>query len=238
MSKYKVALWDLDDTLINTSTAMELVCFDIAKEMDIDISELNFKSFAEFDADFWFNYKMGRITVHQDIADDICSAEEYLRAHRFYSFFGNISFNDAKEFNQRYQNSLKYYEELENAKEVVEYIDSLNIKQCIATNGPVDLALIKLDLLNIKDYIKDVFCHENLGCNKPNPLFFHRILKRLDNPEKYETIIVGDSLYFDIHAGDNFGIDTCWYNPREKEVEEVMPTYEISNLIQLKKIIK
>jgi putative hydrolase of the HAD superfamily len=51
-------------------------------------------------------------------------------------------------------------------------------------------------------------------------------------------LIVGDSLTSDIQGGINFGIDTCWFNPNKKENKTgIKPTYEISNLMELKEII-
>ena len=41
----------------------------------------------------------------------------------------------------------------------------------------------------------------------------------------------------DIKGGNNFGIDTCWFNNKKEECVEYIPTYEIHDLIELKKIL-
>jgi putative hydrolase of the HAD superfamily len=52
-------------------------------------------------------------------------------------------------------------------------------------------------------------------------------------------LIVGDSLTSDIQGGINFGIDTCWFNPNKIiNKTELKPTYEISNLLELKDILE
>lgn len=50
--------------------------------------------------------------------------------------------------------------------------------------------------------------------------------------------MVGDSLTSDIQGGINFSIDTCWFNPNKiVNGSEIKPTYEISNLMDLKEVI-
>jgi len=51
--------------------------------------------------------------------------------------------------------------------------------------------------------------------------------------------MVGDSLTSDIQGGINFGIDTCWFNSN-KIINKgaINPTYEISNLMELKSIVE
>lgn len=50
--------------------------------------------------------------------------------------------------------------------------------------------------------------------------------------------MVGDSLTSDMKGGEDFGIDTCWYNPSLKENRaEVKPTYEVESLLQILEIL-
>ena len=51
--------------------------------------------------------------------------------------------------------------------------------------------------------------------------------------------MVGDSLTSDIQGGNLFGIDTCWFNPNQKEnTMTIVPTYEIESWSQLNRIGK
>ena len=46
--------------------------------------------------------------------------------------------------------------------------------------------------------------------------------------------MVGDSLTSDMKGGEDYGIDTCWYNPSLKENKaSVKPTYEVKSLLQI-----
>ena len=62
--------------------------------------------------------------------------------------------------------------------------------------------------------------------------------ERMDHPAKEEVLIVGDSLSSDIKGGNNYQIDTCWYNPAQKQPEpDLNIQYEITSLNELKDII-
>lgn len=49
--------------------------------------------------------------------------------------------------------------------------------------------------------------------------------------------MVGDSLTSDMKGGEDFGIDTCWYNPSLKENRQKLPTYEVESLLQILEIL-
>jgi FMN phosphatase YigB (HAD superfamily) len=60
----------------------------------------------------------------------------------------------------------------------------------------------------------------------------------MGNPGKEEVLVVGDSLRSDILGGISYGVDTCWYNPRDNSnLTSHQPTYEINHLNELKKIL-
>lgn len=75
--------------------------------------------------------------------------------------------------------------------------------------------------------------------SKADPKIFEHALNNINHTDKSNVLIVGDSLTSDIQGGINFGIDTCWFNPN-KIVNKtgIKPTYEISNLMDLKDIVK
>ena len=51
-------------------------------------------------------------------------------------------------------------------------------------------------------------------------------------------LMIGDSLSTDVLGGMNNGLDTCWYNPRHRELpEKYKPTMTITKLDQLKKLL-
>lgn len=80
---------------------------------------------------------------------------------------------------------------------------------------------------------------EEVKVSKPNPKIFEHALNNMNHIDKRNVLMVGDSLTSDIQGGINFGIDTCWFNPNKiVNRTDIKPTYEISNLMKLKNILK
>jgi 2-haloacid dehalogenase len=56
----------------------------------------------------------------------------------------------------------------------------------------------------------------------------------MGHPAKDEVLLIGDSLTSDIQGGQNYGIDTCWFNPERKmPPQPVIWTFEIRKLNEL-----
>jgi len=69
---------------------------------------------------------------------------------------------------------------------------------------------------------------------KPDPAIFELAARQVQASDKSKMLMVGDGLKSDILGGINYGIDTCWYNPKRLQNESgVVPTYEINTLPQL-----
>ena len=57
--------------------------------------------------------------------------------------------------------------------------------------------------------------------------------------DKSSVLMVGDSLTSDMRGGEDYGIDTCWYNPSLKENKaSVKPTYEVESLLQILELVE
>ena len=160
----------------------------------------------------------------------------YLRANRFILFFRELKldFNFAAELNKLYCSMLGVnIIEVENASKLLQELNS-NYEIFIATNGPKEAALHKLEKVKLNTYISSVVCSEEIGFPKPMPKFFDFLYSKMQNKDKTKMLLIGDSLTTDILGGMNNGIDTCWFNPSNKPLlEEYSPTMTINSLIQL-----
>jgi len=89
----------------------------------------------------------------------------------------------------------------------------------------------------LNEFISQIMVSEEVGEHKPNPLIFNELLKRICmNP--CDVIMVGDSLKNDIQGAKNAGIKSVWYNPENNKNEtDILPDYEINDLLQLKGIL-
>ncbi|OYP21392.1 hypothetical protein CG709_07745 [Lachnotalea glycerini] len=101
------------------------------------------------------------------------------------------------------------------------------------------LTLFLCIVVGIDSYVKNIFVSEATGFQKPMKEYFEYCFKRIPGIEIERTIIVGDSLSSDILGGNNAGIDTCWFNPKEEICTvDVNINYEIKALAQLYDIVK
>lgn len=128
-----------------------------------------------------------------------------------------------------------------NALEIIKYLSEKYLL-CVASNGPFDQQINRLKVGGLYKYFKGFFMSEEVGHSKPSTSFFEICLERLNklSDEVYspsDIAIVGDSLSSDIAGGVNFGMTTCYYNPKQNSVpDNIKIDYTINDLIELKDI--
>ena len=103
----------------------------------------------------------------------------------------------------------------------------------IITNGIKSVQSGRMKRTGIERYIKKSFISEDVGYEKPDERFFAHVASEISNFDKNRALVIGDSLSSDITGGRNFGIDTCWYNPRGLSGEGM--TYTVKNYSELEK---
>ena len=87
-------------------------------------------------------------------------------------------------------------------------------------------------------YFDDIFVSEDIGIPKPAKEFFDYCFKNLDNPDKNDVVLIGDSLSADILGGLNYGIDTIWFNKNNEPVnDDIKPTYTVNKLKDIENIL-
>ena len=225
--KYKLVLFDADGTLFDFDTAEKQAFEKTFKQFGIDknLRQLH-KEYEIINMAIWRDFEQKKIT------------SEKLRIERFRRFFAkeNLQLNP----NVISPIYLKYLSEgthlLQGAKEIVSFLFG-KCELALATNGLADVQNPRFADSDLAKYFKHIFISEEIVYPKPNPEFFQHIFEKL--PHKDSTIIIGDNLASDIKGGNDFGIDTCWFNPNKRNNESgIIPTFEINNLAKLKKIIE
>ncbi len=239
MSKYETLIFDLDDTLIDNNLSIKYAFTTIINQLEIEYSDNLFFKWKKFDTAYWHTWESGNMII----PDSIKTLEDkitYLRANRFVIFFKElkIDFETAVAINELYCSMLGVnIVEIENACKLLQELNS-DYEIIIATNGPKDAAINKLEKAKLKSYISSIICSEEIGFSKPMPEFFNFLYDKTQNKDKNKMLLIGDSLTTDILGGMNNGIDTCWFNPNNNSLpEEYCPTMTINRLLQLKKKI-
>jgi YjjG family noncanonical pyrimidine nucleotidase len=224
---YKLILFDADGTLFDFTRAEREAFEKTLRQFGIheNLSFLH-KEYEKINLKIWKEFEEKIITSTK------------LRLERFRRFFTQEKLSlDPVEISPVY---LKYLSQgthlLNGAEEIVEYFYG-KCEIALATNGLSDVQYPRIQNSRLAKYFKHIFISEDIGFPKPDRKYFEHIFQKL--PFRDSSIIVGDNLYSDIKGGSDFSIDTCWFNPNKRTNESsIVPTSKISDLVELKRIIK
>jgi 2-haloacid dehalogenase len=108
----------------------------------------------------------------------------------------------------------------------------------VLTNGLREVQRPRLARSTIGPLLDGIIVSEEVGAAKPDGRIFEIAFELMGQPSKREVLMVGDSLSSDIRGGNDFGIDTCWFNPDGRQGDGIASTYEISHLGQLPSIVQ
>lgn len=127
------------------------------------------------------------------------------------------------------------------ANEMLRYLSGKYIL-CVASNGPYEQQVHRLEVAGIKRYFDYIFISEKLGASKPSEEFFGRAFAELNSGREEaimpaDTIIIGDSLTSDIEGGRNYGMKTCFYNVSGVQSDTIKADYVIDELNEVEGIL-
>lgn len=241
MNKYKILIFDLDDTLIDNYQNVKYAFSRMIESENETYNEENFLNWYEIDRDFWKKWQDGLIELPEHLKGETGKKSkeflDWLRAQRVLIYFDKtISLKRAIELNDIYMNALTGgVIAIEGAKETLEYLQK-KYRIVVATNGPKIAASEKVNKIGCLEYVDEVLSAELWGVMKPKKEFFEGIQNILNNYQNDEYLIIGDSLKSDIGLAMNCNIDSCWFNRNNESLKaEYQPTMEIKELKELVK---
>lgn len=217
--KYDVFLFDLDDTLFD---------FGETEKRAFSHSFLS-SGFPNGLRDYRASYNTISKVLWDDLEQGRISLTE-LKTERFKRLFMQHDLDmDAEVFGQAYLKNLgKEVHLIDGVTEML--INLTGCKLAILTNGFKDVQLARIDGSVLKNSFDAIITSEETGYQKPQPEIFEYTFNKLQIADKSRVLMIGDSLSSDIQGGNNFGIDTCWFNPQQKiNSTTARPTYEIQN---------
>lgn len=228
----KYILWDIDNTLLSFDLAEKAAMTSGFNKFSIGIEDEKALDIYKLINDkYWKMLESGKMTRDQILTG------------RFKELFDQykINYDDSliNDFNHFYQEELGrqvFFNDY--AKEVLEILGK-NYKQYAVTNGTKLAQEGKLKNSGLDKVFDDVFISEDLGIDKPNKEFFDKVFAKVGstNPDNY--IIIGDSLTSDMRGGNNAGIRTIWYNPKNLENKtDVKINYCIHSLDKVVQILE
>lgn len=203
MAKYKLVIWDVDGTLLDTSIGLlESTVYIIEKEGLPTISEEVLKSFAG-----------------PRIQDSLS---------RVYGLEGEELKRISDEYIEHYKaNGLFEAEVYPGIREALDSFSGKALKQSVVTNKRQDLAEAILDKFDLLKYMSGVFGTDSAGKYTKTDLLKQCVEKSGISPE--EAVLIGDSRYDAIAAsevgvafiGVTYGLDF----KTVQDVEEYAPVF-------------
>lgn len=223
----KNILFDLDDTILDFKMAERAALTKALNELGVHVDDYVVSQYSKYNISQWKRLELGEIT------------REQVKVNRFKLLFDELKLAVSPErATALYEDKLcigHYF--MDGAPEILEELYT-NYNLYLVSNGAKRVQDSRLESAGISKYFKDIFISEIVGCEKPNREFFDYCFSRIQDFEREETIIIGDSLSSDIKGGINAGIKTVWFNPCDENNDtDIKPDYIIKDLSDFKLLL-
>lgn len=229
---YKYILLDLDDTLIDYDYSTKYAFDQMIRKFDI--KKYTYDDFKLFESIYWQSIPYSKFLDNSNeplekiMQLGVEMIEKFLKidnvlAYKIYLYYESL-------LGEKVLKTENYDEEIKLLSKIS--------KMIISTNGNKNQAIKKIKKINLQHLILDIISPQDSGFSKSFLEYYDYIFKKFNIVNKNEVLIIGDSLLSDIKSGNLYGIDTCWYNKKNKINDtEYIPTYEIKSFKELVKKI-
>ncbi len=223
----KIVLIDLDNTIIDFNECARYSIIDIFEKFNLPYNDNVFETFITENVKIWKRLEDGEID------------KPYLRANRWNIILGKLGIDfDGPTIEDLFEKGVAMGAyPVEGAYELLDYLkDKYHLY--IVSNGFRFVQESRLKTGDFNKYFKDVFVSEDIGIQKPDIRFFNYCHLKIGTPPKSEIILIGDNIHADIKGGNDFGIDTVWFNKNgSTDTKGIVPTYTVRKLAEIKEIL-
>ncbi|MGX6961618.1 YjjG family noncanonical pyrimidine nucleotidase [Vagococcus xieshaowenii] len=218
---YSTLLLDLDNTILSFDQAEQYALRKVLEQHAIEWQQELFTMYHNKNKALWLALEQGKVE------------RDYVLSQRFVELFQQLDLEvDGKAMDQMFRSFLT--EEIffmPNAKKVLDQLKKEK-QLYVVTNGVAVTQKKRIQKAGLEAYFNEIFISEEIGYQKPSPLFFKHVLGSIEEKDLQDILMIGDSLSADILGGNQVGIDTCWYS-NEKVGKKIQPTYHIQQLDEL-----
>ena len=216
----RALLMDIDDTLFDFQSSSRNALSIAFRAFGLPFTQQMWTRYSALDAAFWQRFERGEIT------------KEALYVERFRVFFAEFGIGaDPAAFNAA------YFRELGSQRCFMPHCEqALRLlheayKIFIVTNGNTDIQTRRIAASGMAQYFDRVFISEQMGCKKPDRLFYDKVFAEIGEEYRTCSIMIGDSLSSDMQGGRNAGIPTCLYG--QAKPASPLCDYAVSDLLEL-----
>ncbi len=222
----KAIFLDIDNTLLDFDKCAHLSMKNAFEDFGIPFSDGMFNMFERVNLSIWKRLEEGIIT------------KEQLFKIRWSTVLAalNVDFDGIEMENQfkKYINSVAIT--IDYARELLEYL-SKKYKLYATSNSTYEQQVSRLKNADFEKYFDGYFISEKVGFEKPTKEFFDKCFESIPF-SKDEVILIGDSPTADIKGGEQYGIETIWFDHRgEKLPNGVSASYTVNHLKEIENIL-
>ncbi len=222
---FRAVLIDIDDTLLDFRASSFDALVATFGAYGLPFSDADMRAYEVYNDALWRAYERGEIE----------KAALFVRRFELYFTERGLAL-DPVAINRRYLHELGFgAHRMPHAVELLTWLQR-RYRVFVVTNGDAATQRSRIRLSGLEPYFDKVFISEELGCYKPEAVFFDKVFA--DIGEQYRTcsLLVGDSLSSDMQGGRNAGIPTCFYGDPQKA--DGRCDYIITDLMQLPGILE
>ncbi len=224
MKSYELFLFDLDDTLLDFRASEKLSFHRTMQELGLEGQSASlFAKYQVVNPFLWKLFEEGKIS------------KDHLKVERFRRILESHRIDlDPESVSHQYLETLPETVVLhDQAAEVCEEITRWG-EIGIITNGIHSVQSRRIQNSSIAPYISFVCVSDDCGFAKPDVRFFEHSVKMAKRFSKDKSLVIGDRIDIDVQGAKNFGVDSCWFNPKKATHDTgLVPSYEIHHLSQL-----
>jgi putative hydrolase of the HAD superfamily len=258
LESVRAFIFDLDDTLLASESAVEASLMDICREVEKQYgleTGVFYKNVRTHARSLWYNSPHRQFINSLDISsiEGLCltfegnypcfaAIQDWAREYRFTSWQNalkecgigdeNLASRLTEEFITCRMRYVKPYDDTVPCLRLLSKQYSL----ALITNGTPNLQYDKIDSAGIRGYFSHIIVAGELGYGKPDRRIFEYMLSRL-KVEVNEVWMVGNNLAKDIAGAQALGMKAVWVNRNGVPGDGVIvPDMEIASLNELSKI--
>lgn len=202
MRGYDYVLFDADNTLFDFDEAERQALARTLEHWGFPVTEETRSCYLAVNRALWSAYDRGEVS------------KEFLVVERFAALQREFGGNrDPAEVNDYYLVRLAEGGMLLPGAEALCRALAPHCTLAIVTNGVSSAQRGRFSRSAIKDVIPYLFISGDMACQKPQKIFFDKVLDRMGISNPARCVVVGDSLAADIQGAVNAGLDSIWYAP-------------------------
>lgn len=205
--KYKLLVFDLDGTLVDTREDLAAAVNEMRKHYQLPI--LPQKEVVSYVGDG------ARKLVERSLKGENIDTDQALKV-MLSSYEENICV-----FSKIYEGCLAFLNDMKNS----------DVQMAVLTNKPQSLTNIILEELKLTQYFNPIFGPEGAACHKPEPGGLLQCVE-INNCTSTETLMIGDH-HTDLRVAQNAGIDKAFFTGGMGHDDEIVPEITFNSYQEL-----